>query len=234
MIAVIAVLACAKVARAQDPSPAPSPPSASPASPQGLHLESDLEEPPTTTLPEAPLEAPPPPPRHKGLVAEGGLGALGFAGDFRHVAPAGPWYHAQVGYEFLRWLMLFGEGEMAFTGTGVAEGPSSSIAFPIFGFGGGVRLTVHPTARVALFAQGGAGAMKADVPQGSLRNLGYKNAESLAPSFGGRIGLEWYQTDRHLALGLAVGARDASGFAKTAGGDTGWMGDASASIRYTF
>ena len=47
--------------------------------------------------------------------------------------------------------------------------------------------------------------------------------------------MEWYQIDRHMALGLAGGLRDATGFAKTIGAaDTGLMADASAAIRYTF
>jgi hypothetical protein len=203
--------------------------------PGQIHLESDTSAPPTTTLPEAPLEAPPPLPRHKGLVAEGALGGLGFIGQFRHVAPTAPWLHVQVGYEFLSWLMLFGEGELAFTDTSEAQDPSHSFAFPLFGFGAGLRLTAHPSARVALYAQGSLGAMKADVPHGALQILGYRNAESLGPSFGARVGLEWYQMDRHMALGLAVGARDATGFAKANGAsDTGIMADASAIVRYTF
>ncbi len=77
--------------------------------------------------------------------------------------------------------------------------------------------------------------MKADVPKGALANLGYKNAENLGVAFGGRLGLEWYQVDRHMALGISAGVRDATGFARTFGGsDTGLMADASATIRYTF
>ena len=42
---------------------------------------------PNSLLPEAPLEAPPPPPRHKGLVLESSLGALAFFGKFGSEAP---------------------------------------------------------------------------------------------------------------------------------------------------
>jgi hypothetical protein len=167
-------------------------------------------------------------------VAEGSLGALGFFGDFKHVAPTAPLFHALVGYELLSWVMLFVEGELAFTDTSEAEGPSAVYGFPIFGFGGGLRATVHATPRFAVYVQGNIDAMKADVPTGALALLGYKNAESLAASFGGRLGIEWYQMDRHMALGVSAGARDATGFAKTYGSDTGLMADATASIRYTF
>jgi hypothetical protein len=239
LIATLAISAVAtKGAQAQEP-PAPAPTEASPAdpaiAPSQIHLESDTTPPPTTTIPEAPPEAPPPLPRHKGVVAEGSIGGLGFIGQFRHVAPMAPWFHVGVGYEFFKWVMLFVEGELAFTDTSEAEGPSQVYAFPIFGFGGGLRFTGHVLDRLALFVQGSIDAMKADVPTGALAILGFKNAESLGASFGGRIGIEWYQVDRHMALGISGGVRDATGFAKTiGGGDTGLMADASATIRYTF
>ena len=242
---VLALLAAAATASAQEPSTPPPPQAPAEASPTDsavaptpgqIHLDSDTTPPPTTTIPEAPLEAPPPLPHHKGLVTEGGLGGLAFMGEFRHVAPPAPWFHVQVGYEALKWLMLFGEGELAFTDTSEAEGPSATYGFPIFGFGGGARVTVHPTERFAVYVQGAIDAMKADVPTGALRLLGFKNAESLSPSFGGRLGLEWYQVDRHMALGAAFGIRDATGFAKVTSttSDLGLMADASLVIRYTF
>jgi hypothetical protein len=247
--ALVASALAGPVALADEAKPAPQPaapmpmtPETAPGSnvaidanlgPDQVHLQSDTQA-PTSTLPEAPLEAPPPPPRHKGLVAEASLGALGFMGEFRHVAPTAPWYHAQLGYELTRWLMLFGEGELAFTSTSEAQEESHSYSFPIFGFGGGLRVTVHPTERVAIYAQGSVDAMKADVPTGALVIVGFGNAESLKPAFAGRLGVEWYQVDRHMALGLAVGIRDATGFAMVGATDTGLMADASAVIRYTF
>ncbi len=198
-----------------------------------VHLDS--EGPARPLLPEAPAEAPPAMPRHKGFVLEGSLGALGFLGQFRHVAPTAPWLHAQLGYELVRWLMVFVEGELAFSDTSVSQDPSSARAFPIYGVGTGARVTVHATDRVALFAQGAIGVLKADVPENAFAVLGYANAESLGLSVGARVGVEWYQVDRHMALGLAVGARDAKGFAKlVARGDTPLMWDGSAAIRYTF
>ncbi|MGH7283667.1 MAG: hypothetical protein ACRELY_19240, partial [Polyangiaceae bacterium] len=189
---------------------------------------------PNKLLPEAPLEAPPPPPRHKGLVLESSIGALGFFGKFGSVAPTAFWLHTQLGYEIFKWLMIFGEGEMAFTDTSNAQGPTETRAFPIFGFGGGPRVTVHFTERVAMFVQGDIGAMKSDVTSGALANIGYKNAENLGLYLGGRIGLEWYQIDRHIALGVQLGLRDAFGYKKQIGSDLPLMLDAGLALRYTF
>lgn len=187
-----------------------------------------------TLLPEAPLESPPPPPRHKGLVLESSLGAADFLGKFGAVAPLGFWFHTQLGYEIFNWLMLFGEGELAFTDTSGTQSPNDARAFPIFGFGGGLRATVHLTDRVAIFGQGDLGAMKADITTGALANIGYKNAENLGLYVGGRLGVEWYQIDRHLALSLQVGLRDALGFKRQVGSDLPLMLDAGLALRYTF
>jgi hypothetical protein len=169
------------------------------------------------------------------VVVESRVGALVFLGDFRHVAPDAPWFHVDVGYEFFKWLGLFAYGELSFTDTSGTQGPSNSVAFPIYGFGGGPRFTVHVTPRVALFLEGDVGAMRADVPHGALVDLGYANAEKFGVSFGGRFGVEWYQVDRHLAFGLDVGVRDATGFAEQfIGTSPPLMLDASAAIRYTF
>jgi hypothetical protein len=178
--------------------------------------------------------APPLRPRHKGLVLESTLGMLGFAGQFRHVAPTAPWLHAQLGYEVMPWLMLFGEGELAFTDTSEAE-PLNVHAFSIWGFGGGGRATFHATDRVAFFGQASVDALGANVPHDTLAIIGYRTAESLNASFGVRAGIEWYQMDRHLALTLQAGGRDAQGFQRfLASSDFPLMWDAAAGIRYTF
>jgi hypothetical protein len=188
-----------------------------------------------TTLPAAPPEAPPARARKKGLVLESTAGVLGFVGPFRHVAPPGYWMHMQLGYELMRWLMVFADGELSFTDTGVSQAPSNLIAFPIYGFGGGLRATAHVTERVGLFVQAQGGELTAYVPQGALANLGYRNAESLNGEFCGRVGVEWYQLDRHLALTAQAGARDALGFARVVGGsELPLMWDGAVGLRYTF
>ncbi len=190
--------------------------------------------PPAATLESAP-EAPPALPRHKGVVVESRLGVLGFIGQFRHVAPTASWLYTQVGYEPLNWLMFLAYGELAMTDTSEAQDPSHARAFPMFGFGGGVRFTWRPQDRIGAFVQANLGGMKADVPTHSFANIGYPNAESLGVDFGARLGVEWYQIDRHMALGAGVGIRDAKGFSRTAGpSDTPLMLDASLALRYTF
>ena len=180
-------------------------------------------------------EAPPPLPRKKGIVVESRIGALAFLGRFRQVAPTAPWFHVDAGYELFRWLFLFGEGELALTDTSVAQDPSKARAFPIYGIGGGARVTLHVSERVALYGQGSLGGMKADVARNAFALLGYKDAESLGIYLGGRLGVEWYMVDRHLALGLGAGIRDAKGFAKTGPvSDTPLMVDAALALRYTF
>lgn len=179
--------------------------------------------------------APPPRPRHTGLVLEATLGALGFFGQFRHVSPPAYWLHGQLGYEIFPWLMVFGEGEMALTDTSESQDESHTLAYSMFGFGGGVRATIHATSRVAIYAQGDVGALTANVPHDSLKLLGYPSAETLDAQFGGRIGVDWYQIDRHMALCAALGGRLAEGFAKQVGpSDTPLLWDFGAGVRYTF
>jgi hypothetical protein len=185
-------------------------------------------------FPEAPPEAPPPLPRKKGLVLETRLGGLAFLGKFNTVAPPAPWLQTQLGWEFFKWLMVYGYGEVAFTGTSNEAGETEAIYFPIYGFGGGLRFTVHVTPRVALFLQGNAGAMSAIVPRDSLAFIGFGNAESLGFAVGGRLGVEWYQIDRHMALTLGVGLRDAFNFKILFGSDLPLMLDAGLALRYTF
>jgi hypothetical protein len=123
---------------------------------------------------------------------------------------------------------------MAFTQTSLSADATKNRVVPIFGFGGGVRGTVHFTDRVAMYLQGNVGAMQADVASGALAISGFRDAESLGPYFGGRLGLEWYQANPHLALALSGGPRAILNFSRTVGSDLPLAWDAQASIRYTF
>jgi hypothetical protein len=179
-------------------------------------------------------EAPPPTrPRGHGLVIESTAGMLGFIGQFRHLAPPAYFMHAQLGYELLPWLQVFGEADLALTSTSEAEDPSHSRAFPIWGFGGGARLGWRSKV-VGAFVQGDVGALTAVVPHDALTYLGFHGAESLGLEVGGRIGVEWYQRDRHLALTLQGGPRLAQGFSRSAVSDIPLMWDTALGIRYGF
>jgi len=180
-------------------------------------------------------EPPPLRPHKKGLVLESSVGALGFVGDFRHVAPTAYWLHGLLGYEINTWLMLLGEAELAYTDTSESVDLSHVAVFPIWGFGGGARATFHASERVATFVQGNVDAIGAAVPHDTLAIYGFRSVESLAPAYGVRVGLEWYQLDRHLALSVQVGARYASSFDKfLATSDIPVLWDAALCLRYTF
>lgn len=199
-----------------------------------INLEKDAPSRALTEDAPAILEAPPPPPYRKSLVVDSSIGALFFLGKFGKTAPPGPLLRVQAGYEFLRWLMLFGEGELAFTDTSRSQEAPKTRAFPIFGFGGGVRFTARFGERFGVYLQGNLGAMKADIRTNALGVIGFKDAESLSPYAGGRLGLEWYQVDRHLALGASSGIRLATGFKGQGDSSTPLLLDASASVRYAF
>ena len=143
------------------------------------------------------------------------MGALGFLGKFKGVAPPAVLLHLQLGYEIFRWLMPFISGELSFTDTSNqvqsnGTDASKNRAFPIYG------------------------ALQADITKYALANLGYANAEKLGLYYGGKLGFEWYQIDRHMGLGLQGGARVLSGFARTVGSDLALAWDGEATIRYTF
>ena len=231
-----ALLSIAPLARADEPARSPSAEPSAPAAAQ-VDLTSDTKGANTTAddITAPPPEAPPPRPYEKTLVLDASVGAIGFLGEFGKIAPPGPWMHVQLGYELLKWFMLYGEGELAFTDTSNRQSPPNTRAFPIFGFGGGARFTIRFTDRVGVYAQGGFGMMKADIATRALGNLGFREAESLGVYLGARLGVEWFQIDRHFALGLNTGIRTAQGFAKLgAGTDSPLAIDGGASLRYAF
>jgi hypothetical protein len=146
---------------------------------------------------------------------------------------------AALGYEFLRWLSLLAESELAFTDTSQSQDPSHSRAFPIWGISGGLRFTARLGApRLAGFVEGDVGALAAAVPHNALTSLGFRAAETLGLAVGGRLGLAWYQVDPHLALTAQAGNRAALGFSRVAAagnsGDVPLMWDVAAGLRYAF
>jgi hypothetical protein len=238
----LSTLMLASPTRAHADEPAAQPATGQPAAaplPAGaaaqIDLEKDTQSAALVDVPEAPPEAPPPPPYKPTVVVDSSLGALVFLGKFGKTAPPAPWIRTQVGYELFKWLMAFGEGELGFTDTSRSQDPPKTRSFPLFAFGGGARLTARFTDRFGVYLQGSVGAMQADITRRALEIIGYKNAESLGLYFGGRLGLEWYQLDRHFALGLQGGLRDATGFKLTQGkSDTPLAFDAGVALRYAF
>lgn len=177
----------------------------------------------------SPLDVPPPPPRKKGIVVETSVGAMGFLGKLKNVSPTASMLHMQLGYEPLRWLMAFVEGDIAFTSTRYIE-PSRGYA--IYGMGAGARATVRLSENVASYVQGDLGVM--ETSSDLLHTYGFYDAENWNLYFGGMLGLEWYQVNPHYALAVNGGARKTPGFERIVGSDPAisWLGGVA--IRYTF
>lgn len=150
-------------------------------------------------------DAPPPPPRKKGFVMESSVGVFGQAGHLKNIAPAAPWFGLRLGYEPLRWLMVFAETDLFVANTAYAHPPPPPRSFAFFSFGGGVRLTFKPTDRFGIFLQGSLGAGRAT--EDVLEIYGYQHAEELGLYQSAELGLEWYQVNPHLALGMHGGVR---------------------------
>lgn len=146
------------------------------------------------------------PPRHHGFVVEGSAGALGHLGNMRDVSPVAPWFRLQLGYELFDWLMLFGQGDVAFSSTRYAQRPPATRSYALFGFGAGARLSWQPFSAVGFYLQGDAGF--ASVDEDVLATYGYPDADRLRPFVGGSLGVDWFQLSPHYALSLGAGARD--------------------------
>ncbi len=178
-------------------------------------------------------EAPPPPPRSSGIVLESSVGALGHLGPMKNVSPTAPWFNFRLGFEPLKWLMLFGEADVAFATTSYATRPPDPRGYALYGFGGGIRFTVRPTDWLGIYVQGSAGA--AQVSEDVLFVYGYAQADALNLYYGGALGIEWYQVSPHMALATFGGVRSYDeGLHRERSGEVAlaWIGGAS--LRYAF
>lgn len=178
-------------------------------------------------------EVPPPPPREHGFVVEASLGALGHTGPLKHVSPTAPWFVFRVGYEPFRWLMLFAEGDVAFSNTSYASRPPEPHAYWLYGFGAGIRGTVALGERFGIFLQGSFGGARVS-EQNVLSIYGYEDADELHPYFSGLLGFEWYQVSPRLALALHGGARLYTGLERerSTDGPVAWLG--ALALRHAF
>ncbi len=178
-------------------------------------------------------EAPPPPPRHHGLVVETSVGALGHIGPMKNISPTAPWFAARVGFEPLKFLMLFGEADVAFATTAYANPPPPPRAYWLYGFGGGVRFTIGLGERFGVFLQGSVGAARIN-EENVLSIYGYPDANRANAYFGALLGLEWYQINPHLGLALHGGIRQYNGLERerATSGPVAWV--SAAALRYAF
>jgi hypothetical protein len=148
-------------------------------------------------------EAPPPPPRKHGFVLESSIGVLGQIGHLKNISPAAPWFGLRFGYEPLRWLMVFAEGDLAVANTAYAHPPPPPRSYAFWNVGAGARVTLKPTDRFGVYLQASLGGGR--VTEDVLELYGYQHAEELGFYQGGELGLEWYQVNPHLALALHGG-----------------------------
>lgn len=170
-------------------------------------LDKNGEPPPATDDSASDEElTPPPPPRHRGFVLESGIGAFGHLGEMKHVSPIAPWFHVQLGYEPLRFLMVFVEGDLVLANTSYTHPPPPPRTYGLWGVGAGLRGTVKVSDRVGLYLQASAGG--ASVTSDVLGSYGYRDADQVKLYVGGELGVEWYQINPHLALSLHGGVRD--------------------------
>jgi hypothetical protein len=177
--------------------------------------------------------APPPPPRHKGFVVESSIGAFGQLGDMKHISPIAPWFRLQFGFEPLRFLMVFAEGDLVISNTSYAHPPPPARTYSLWGFGAGLRGTLKASERIGLYAQGSVGG--AEVSDDVLGIYGYPNADAFHLYVAGELGVEWYQVSPHLALALHGGVRDYTATFKRdqgTGPPLAWV--SGLALRYTF
>jgi hypothetical protein len=177
--------------------------------------------------------APPPPPRHQGVVVESTIGAFGQLGDMKHISPIAPWFRLQLGFEPLRFLMVFAEGDLVVSNTSYAHPPPPPRTYSLWGFGAGLRGTLKATDRVGLYLQGSLGG--AEVTDDVLGIYGYPDADKFHLYVAGELGVEWYQVSPHLALALHGGVRDYTATFKrdqSTGPPLAWV--SGLALRYTF
>jgi hypothetical protein len=182
---------------------------------------------------DADLAAPELPPRRHGVVIEGSAGALGHLGNMREVSPAAPWFRLQLGYELFDWLLLFGQGDVAFSSTSFAQRPPDKRSYALFGFGAGARLSWQAFSAVGFYLQADGGL--ASVDEDVLATYGYPDADRLRPFVGAAVGVDWFQLSPHYALSISGGARDYfQNFERVYGTrpPIAWLGGVA--IRYTF
>jgi hypothetical protein len=178
-------------------------------------------------------EAPPPPPRHHGIFVESGLGMMGHLGPLKNISPVSPVFSLRAGFEPLSFLLLFGEGELSIANTSYGQPPPPPRTYRLYAFGGGARLTLPIAAIFGAFAEGSFGFAR--VSEDVLSVYGYRDAHELNPYIGGRLGLEWYPVNPHLALGLAGGVRSYSaGLSRARSSDPALSWSAGPAISYRF
>ncbi|NOY91494.1 MAG: hypothetical protein GXP55_09860 [Deltaproteobacteria bacterium] len=139
-----------------------------------------------------------------GLYVESRLGARGFLGSLGEIAPVGPYFAVDVGYELFSWLSFGGRAEASMHRT-AGPRPPRPRSFQLYGFLAELRLNINAGARAALFLSFEGGL--SFVPTDDLQVYGFRDAKDLGLIYGGELGFDWHMKNRHSSLGLAGGAR---------------------------
>lgn len=140
-----------------------------------------------------------------GFFLESQLGGRGFLGGIGRYSHPGVWASLGFGYEIFGWLWvrLALEGSLHATN---APAPPSPTVFELVGITAEGRVQLAFSARFAIWLGLEVGlitAAESDV----LLAYGFQDAESLAPMFGGSLGLDWHMLNRHHSIGILGGAR---------------------------
>ncbi|MGZ3420029.1 MAG: hypothetical protein ACXVEF_10640 [Polyangiales bacterium] len=154
--------------------------------------------------------APPVAPFKRGLLVEGDVGVYAPIGRIKNLVAPGPMVRVALGWDFAKWIGVFGSFDSAFLSTGRAPPPPGERAFVLWGFGGGARLALPIGDRVRIPLKVELGMHKAD-DGGVLAAYGFTNAKDLNLSYGATLGFEYRAVSRHFGILLEGGVRNDSG-----------------------
>ena len=139
-----------------------------------------------------------------GLFVEAHVGGLGWYGGVGRLASPGVSTQLALGYEIFDWLwaLIGAEGSIHQT---TAPPPPAPSTFEVLGGFAELRVQINFDARFAMWAGGqfGLGLATGDI----LSTYGVTGAGSIAPNFGGRIGIDWHFLHRHYSIGISGGVR---------------------------
>lgn len=154
-------------------------------------------------------------------------------GPLRNVSPTSPRFHLKLGFEPLKFLLVFAETDLTISNTSYAHPPPPPRTYHLLGFGGGLRFTVAFAERFGAHVEGSAGL--AEVSSDVLEIYGYSHATQLKPYVGGLLGLDWYPLNPHLAVSLQGGVRSyQSGLRRQRSSSAALALLSGISLRYTF
>jgi hypothetical protein len=177
-------------------------------------------------------EAPPPPPRHRGVVLEASPGVYFPLGAMGHVSPPSPWLQIDVGYELSTWFMVLGHADLTMANTSYAAQPPPPRTFAQYGVGAAGRFQHQFTDWFAAHLQVEVGV--SEVTEDVLHVYGFADADTLGPFYGARLGLEWLQVNPHTAVVLHGTLRDYPTLHRTNDQDPTLSLIGALSLRYAF